>query len=124
MVKNDHRFTSRMIAESFNIPKTVVFWILKEDLGKRKLCAHFVLHSTPEQREDLVTSCQDTITTADAAKNFFNKIIKGDETRYFAYDPETKRQSFEWVGETSPRPNTSKFERSHIRTMLIIFFYF
>jgi len=34
-----------MIAESLNIPKTVVLRILKEDLGKRKLCAHFVPHS-------------------------------------------------------------------------------
>jgi hypothetical protein len=37
-----------------------------------------------------------------AYKNFFNKIITGDETWCFAYDPETKRQSSEWVGETSP----------------------
>ena len=34
---------------------------------------------------------------------FLNKIIMGDETWCFAYDPETKRQSSEWVGETSPR---------------------
>jgi len=36
--------------------------------------------------------------------NFLNKIIAGIETWCFAYDPETKRQSSEWVGETSPRP--------------------
>jgi hypothetical protein len=61
---------SRMIAESLNIPKTVVFQILKEDLGKRKLCARFVPHSlTPEQREDRITSCQDIIAMADADKN-------------------------------------------------------
>jgi hypothetical protein len=53
LVKHDHRITSSMIAESLNIPKTVVLWILKEDLGKRKLCADFVPHSlTPEQGED------------------------------------------------------------------------
>jgi len=46
-----------MIPESFNIPKTVVLQILKEDLGKRKLFARFVPHSlTPKQREDRVTS--------------------------------------------------------------------
>ena len=28
----------------------------------------------------------------------------GDETWYFAYDTETKRQSSEWVGETSAWP--------------------
>jgi len=40
---------------------------------------------------------------ADADKQFFffNKIVMGDETWCFAYDPETKRHSSEWVGETS-----------------------
>jgi hypothetical protein len=56
LVKNDRQIASRMIAESLNIPKTVVLQILKEDLGKRKLCARFVPHSlTPEQREDRVS---------------------------------------------------------------------
>ena len=81
LVKNDHRITSRMIVESLNIPKTVVLQILKEDLGKRQLCARFVPHSlTPKQREDRVTSCQDIIAMADADKNVFNKIITADET--------------------------------------------
>jgi len=56
-------------------------------------------------------------------KIFFNKIITGDETWCFAYDPETKRQSSEWVGESSPRPKKLKFQRSRIKTMLIIFFF-
>jgi len=85
LVKNDHRIASRMIAESLNIPKTVVLQILKEDLGKRKLCACFVPHSlTLEQREDRVTSCQGIIEMADADKNYFNKIIMRDETWCFA----------------------------------------
>jgi len=107
-----------MIAEYLNIPKTVVLQILKEDL-----CAHFVPHSwTPEQREDRNTSCQDIIAMADTDKNFFNKIIMGDETWCFAYATETQRRSSEWVGETSPRPKKVKFHRSRIKTMLIIFF--
>jgi hypothetical protein len=48
----------------------------------------------------------------------------GDETCCFAYDPETKRQSSEWVGKTSPGPKKLKFQRSHIKNMLIIFFDF
>jgi len=71
LVKNDRRIASRMIAESMNIPKTVVLRILKDYLGKRMLCACFVPHSlTPEQREDRVTSCQDIIAMADADKFF------------------------------------------------------
>ena len=74
-----------MIAESLNSPNTVVLRILKEDLGKRKLCARFVPHKV-------------------FFFFFFTQIITGDETWCFAYDPETKRQSSEWVGETFPWP--------------------
>jgi hypothetical protein len=67
VVKNDRRIASRMIAEFLNIPQTVVLRILNEDLGKRKLCAHFVPHSlAPEQREDRVICCEDIIAMADA----------------------------------------------------------
>jgi len=112
-----------MIAESLNIPKTVVLRILKGDLGKRKLSACFVPHClTPEQREDRVTSCQDIIASADADKNFFNRNITEDETWCFAYDAETKRQSSEWVRETSTRPKKLTFQRSRIKNLLIIFF--
>jgi hypothetical protein len=64
---------------------------------------------TPEQREDQVTSHQDIITMANADKNFLNKIIMGDETWCFAFEPKTKRQSSERVGETSPRLKKLKF---------------
>jgi len=123
LVKNDRRIASRMIAESLNIPTDVVLRILKEDLGKRKLCASFVPRSlTPEQREERVASSQDAVAMADADKRFLNKIITGNETWCCAYDPETKRHNSEWVGETSPRPKKLKFQKFHIKTTLITFF--
>jgi hypothetical protein len=55
LVKNYRQIASRIIAESFNTPKTVVLWMLKEDLEKMQLCASFVPHSlTPEKMEDQV----------------------------------------------------------------------
>jgi len=106
-----------------NIPKTVFLRILKEDLGKRKLCARFVpLSLTPEQREDRVTSCQDIIAMADADKFFFNKIFTGGETCCFDCDSAKKRQSSQWVGGTSLRPKKLKFQRSRIKIKLIHFF--
>ena len=69
LVKNDRRIASRMIAEPLNIPTTLVLQILKEDLGKRKLCSRFVPHSlTPGQREDRVISCQDITAMVDVDK--------------------------------------------------------
>ena len=66
-----------MIVGSLNIPKTVVLRILQDDLEKRKLCACFIPHClTPEQREDLVTSCQDIIAMADADNFFLTKLLR------------------------------------------------
>jgi hypothetical protein len=66
-----------MIVESLNIPKTVVLRILKEDLGKIKLCARFVPHSlTPEKRDDRVTSCQNIIAMADADTMFLKTLLR------------------------------------------------
>jgi len=59
---------------------------------------------------------------ADANKNIFNKIFTADETWCFDCDPKTKRQSCEWVGDTSRQLKKLKFQRSRIKTMLIIFF--
>jgi hypothetical protein len=64
---------------------------MKEDLGKRKLCARFVPHSlTPEKREDRVTSCQDTNAIADADKIFLTKIVREMRPGVF---PMTPKQS-------------------------------
>jgi len=49
-------------------------------------------------------------------------IITGDETWCFAYDPATKRQSAEWVGQNSQKPKKLRFQKSRVKTMLIVFF--
>ena len=83
--KNDRRIASGMITESLNIPKTVVLRILKEDLGKRKLCACFI----PKGRSSHILPRH--YLDGRRRHNFFNKIIAGDETWCFAFDPGTKR---------------------------------
>jgi ribosomal protein S25 len=45
MVKEDRHVTSRLIADTLGIPKTVVLWILRVDLKKQKLCSRFVPHA-------------------------------------------------------------------------------
>ena len=53
---------------------------------------------------------------------FWENIITGDETWCFTYDPATKRQSAEWVGQNSPKPNKLRFQKSRVKTMLIVVF--
>jgi len=78
--------------------------IVVEDLRKREICSSFVQQSlTPEQKARRIAACRDLIATADSDPDFFKKIVTGDETWCFAYNPTTKRQSAAWVGESSPR---------------------
>ena len=55
-------------------------------------------------------------------KNFLDKVIIGDDSWCFAYDPETKRQNSEWAGEHSPWPKKLRFQKSKLKTILIVFF--
>ena len=55
-------------------------------------------------------------------EHFWENIITGDKTWCFAYDPATKRQSAESVGQNSPTPKKLRFQKSRVKTMLIAFF--
>ena len=55
-------------------------------------------------------------------ERFGENIITSDKAWCFAYDPATKRQSAEWVGQNSPKPKKLRFQKSRVKTMLIVFF--
>ena len=50
------------------------------------------------------------------------KVITGDESWIFEYDPETKRQSCQWKSPGSPRPKKARMQKSQVKVMLITFF--
>ena len=113
----------RMLAVEVNIGKDTVKMIVIEDLRKREICSCFVPRSlTSEQKVRRTASCRDLIATAESDPDFFKKTVTGDETCCFAYDPTTKRHSAAWVGEISPWPKKLRFQKSRVKTMLVIFF--
>jgi len=61
--------------------------------------------------DERVAACQDLLNMTNVGKTFLDKVITGDESWCFAYDPETKRQNSEWVDELSPRPKKIRFQR-------------
>ncbi|KAJ4429326.1 hypothetical protein ANN_26330 [Periplaneta americana] len=75
---------------------------------ERKIQEVATLHSVPripsqDQRDDRMTICGDLISSADDDPTFLNRIITGDETWCFLYDPQLKRQSATWKTPLSPR---------------------
>jgi histone-lysine N-methyltransferase SETMAR len=89
----------------------------------RRVAAKFVPRLlTPEQKEHRVAVCQDLRERATDNPSFTSRIITGDESWVYGYDPETKQQSLQWKSPLSPRPKKARMSRSSMKPMLIVFF--
>ncbi|UYV81186.1 hypothetical protein LAZ67_20000260 [Cordylochernes scorpioides] len=53
---------------------------------------------------------------------WMQKIITRDETWVYQYDPETKRQSSQWIERGEPKPKKARFAKSKVKTLLVTFF--
>jgi len=100
IVHENRQLTVRSIAKQVNIDRETVRKILTEDLDMRKVCAKMVPKElTEEQKQRRVTICQDLLERQD---DILGRVITGDETLVYQYDPETKRQSAQWKTANSP----------------------
>jgi len=54
--------------------------------------------------------------------NFLSRVIKGDESWCYGYDPESKQASSQWKTPRSPRPKKLRQVASNVKIMLICFF--
>lgn len=71
--------------------------IINEDLGTRRIAAKMVPRIlTAEQKQARVETCQELKQQLDIDPDMFSKVITGDETWCYAYEPETKQQSSQW----------------------------
>jgi len=119
-VSEDRRLTVMSIAEQVNIDRETVRKILTEDLDIRKVCAKMVPKElTKEQKQRRVTICQDLLEKQD---DILGRVITGDETWVYQYDPETKQQSAQWKTANSPQPKKFRRSKSRVKTMLLTFF--
>ena len=68
-----------------------------------------------------IQSGANIIDRSNTDENFLKNVITGDESWVYAYDIETKAQSLQWVGISSPRPKKARQCRSNVKVMLIVF---
>ena len=123
VVHGDHWLTVRMIASQLDLTKDSVWKIITEDLGIRKVCAEMVPRLlNDDQKECCMQVCQDIIKHLQTEPDLLLRVITGDETWIFEYDPETKRQSCQWKSLTLLRPKKARQSKSKVKVMLITFF--
>ena len=73
-----------------------------------------------EQKANQLEICQDLLGRLEIEPNFLHKVITGDESWVFDYDPEAKRQSEEWHTKSS-RPKKAGTSRYKVKTIIIVF---
>ena len=66
--------------------------------------------------------CQDIIECLQTKPDLLRRVITGDETWIFEYDPENKHQSCQWKSLMSPRPKKARLSKLKVKVMLITFF--
>ena len=92
LVYEDCRRTIKNIVTNVNLSYGTVQTILTCDLNMHRVAAKFVPRLlTPEQKEHRVAICQELRQRAVDDPSFMSRVITGDESWVYGYDPETKQ---------------------------------
>ena len=96
--------------------------ILTEELHVKRVATKFVPRLLSEdQRTNRLDVCREMKDQLKSDPDFLSKIITGDESWCYGYDPDTKQQSSQWISASSPRPKKARQVKSNVKTMLIFF---
>ena len=123
MIKEDARITCREIQATLGIGSSTVNKILHEHLDVRKRCSRWVPHALNEdQKRGRVEWCLSMMERFDGGRSKSTwRIVSGDETWVYQFDPETKQQSSVWVFPGDPIPVKYKRTRSTGKQMVASF---
>ncbi|UYV60389.1 K02A2.6-like [Cordylochernes scorpioides] len=116
------RTTLLELEKDTSISKITIGKIVTEDLKLKKIPAKCIPRFlTNEQNLCRLATCEDMFKMTRTDPEWKDKIITGDETWVYGYDPETKRQSAEWRGQGEPRPKKSRILKSRNKVLLVAF---
>ena len=85
------------LENDLGIPKTTVWKIFDKILGMTRVCAKFISKLLTTDQKGLRSEiAQDTLEMVSDDENVLKKVITGDESWVYGYDPETKQQCSQW----------------------------
>ena len=124
LVVENRRITIYEIAEILGISSGTVHGILHDHLHMTKVCSTWVPHlPTPLQRHERVETREELLARyEEEGNNFLSRIITGDESWSYYYQPEPKQSFKQWKRADSPPPTKLKQEKSE-RKVLYSFFW-
>ena len=91
MILEDRRRTIDDLVDLSGVSWSSCQKILSEELQKKRAAAKFVPHVlTVDQKQSRVDECRELKEHLEIDPDLFSKVITGDESWCYAYDPETK----------------------------------
>ena len=125
MVHDDPKITTRTISRETNISLGSVVSILHDKLNMSKISARWVPRLlTVVHRQTRVELCNHFINRFDHnPEDFISRIVTGDETWLYGYDPATKQMSMEWRAKGASPPVKPLMQKSLSTKVMALVFY-
>jgi len=123
LILEDHRISTKSVAEQLGISRERVGSIILEDLDTRKLSAKWVPKclNADKKRQWCQSSQQILEFFRRDPDDFPSLLVTMDETWLYHYDLETKQQSVEWRHSGLPRPKKFRVQKSAGKFVASIF---
>ena len=103
-IDKDRHVSIAAISAQFDVSVWTVHTIIREQLKTRNICAKFVPKLLREdQKERRCYDSREMVELINSDLAVLDALVTCDESWIYYYDPETKRQSFQWKHAGSPR---------------------
>ncbi|GFR95729.1 histone-lysine N-methyltransferase SETMAR, partial [Elysia marginata] len=122
---DDRRKTCDEISKDTSMSRTSAFRVLTNKLNNNnnKFSKWVPLFLTDAQEESRVNFSRNFLGRFQTEQNdFLGRVITGDDTWVYYWDPETKRQSAEWRDFDEPRPQKVRRKQGALKVMRMISF--
>ena len=119
----DRQISIRPLAEELTIPKTIIYEIMHNQLGMKKVCTRWVPKLlTPIQHANHVDCCKELLQQSEVnPAKFSDCIVTGDESWTQHYDPPSQLEAKVWKRLGEQTPTRLRQEISAGKIMMIIF---
>ncbi len=124
LVQADHRITIPQLMYQSGMSYGSVQRTLKKDLGMTRIAAKFVPRMLSEIEMNLREMIsRDWLDKVENDPQIMDRIITGDESWVWCFEPESKKQSTQWIQRgVDQRPKKFRRSRSIKKVMIAAFF--
>ncbi|UYV80548.1 hypothetical protein LAZ67_19000537, partial [Cordylochernes scorpioides] len=113
LIKSNRRISIKDLSLETGLSVGLCHQIVTKDSDMIRTSSKFVPRIlTEEQKEVRMDVCKNKFEMTRTDPEWMQKIITGNETWVYQYDPETKRQSSQWIERGEPKPKKARFTKS------------